>query len=357
MKKNNVILILLLSILLVAYQNCQRKGAQKGFDVPGLACNSNGVISNTVSYADVKSQVFERVCIDCHTSGTGLPNWMIQSEAKLFSDRIKKRVLDKTMPPPNARINSLSDSEISLVASWAAGLPATGDGPDPCMSDTVPTEPITDNPTPPINTPPVDSPPTTEPPVCTDPSQTLDIVSYLEDVRPNIFQAVCFQCHGAIGGLPNWMSYSVAFGKKDVILARVQNGTMPPPNATINSLTTAQKQLITDWVADGAEFTKLLCDVPTEPDPIPPPADPEPPANPTYDEHLKPQIFTLICGACHGNDPDLPNWQIYEEAENRADKIKREVEDGNMPPPSTGIILTDNQKELIYRWVDQGAVK
>jgi mono/diheme cytochrome c family protein len=288
----------------------------------------------------------------------GLPNWLDYGEAKTFANRIKQRLEKGDMPPPNARVNYLDTAEKNLVISWVDGGALMSES-APCESGVEQAPPANPNDglNPGTPAPGPSNPLPEEPPLCTDPSQQLDIVSYAEDTRPQIFERVCLQCHGTIAGLPNWMSYSVAFSRKDAILTRIQNGTMPPPNANINTLTPTEIQLISDWITDGAQFSKLTCDAPPVPEPLPPPPDPEPPANPTYEEHLKPQIFTAICGACHGVLEKIPNWQIYEEAYGRSDKIKKLVEKGEMPPPDTGIQLTDNQKELIYRWVDQGAVR
>lgn len=182
-------------------------------------------------------------------------------------------------------------------------------------------------------------------------------VSYLEDVKPKVFQPVCAECHGTIPGLPNWLDYNQALAKKDIIKYRVVNKIMPPPQAKINSLTPEQIDLITAWVDSGAAYSSGAvaggstggnttgpdCQPsdtvggntlgPIEiPPPIAPP-DPPPPDNPTYTEHVKPMIFAPICGSCHGVRPDLPNWQIYAEAVDRADKIKKKVSEGEMPPP------------------------
>jgi mono/diheme cytochrome c family protein len=202
------------------------------------------------------------------------------------------------------------------------------------------------------------------------------VVSYNDHIKPLIFAKVCIECHGAVPGLPNWMDYNQAFAKKDSIRFRVSGKTMPPPNAKINSLTAAEIKLIQDWVDGGAIQSiasvgvapgggSVGCETTTT-QPSGPGSggsdggpvvdlDPAPPANPTFIADLKPKLFKPVCGSCHGVLEDLPNWQNYNEAEKRADKIMDKVLEGEMPPPSSGIKLTDNQKELVRRWVNQGA--
>ncbi|MCM2283102.1 MAG: cytochrome c [Bdellovibrionaceae bacterium] len=196
-------------------------------------------------------------------------------------------------------------------------------------------------------------------------------VTYEEDVRPTIFQRVCAECHGRIAGLPNWLDYTQAFAKRDLIRARITNKTMPPPGALINRLTDAEIQMVQAWVDGGALRSSATGGTLASGDCAPAsggtgdqesptpelvePLDPPPPDRPTYVEHLRPNLFQPICGSCHGVNPDLPNWLIYEEAEHRADKILQRVMDEEMPPLSTGIKLTENQKALIQKWVEIGA--
>lgn len=194
------------------------------------------------------------------------------------------------------------------------------------------------------------------------------VPTYDDNIKPLIFQRVCSQCHGTIAGIPNWLDYNQALAKKDIIKFRVQNKIMPPANATINSLTPEEIAMVVAWVDSGApksaggsvasNCSSIGTDGSTTPidnSPPPPPPDPLPPEFPTYSRDIKPMLFVPICGSCHGVRPDIPNWQIYSEAEKRADKILRKVSAGEMPPPSSGMILTANQKELVRRWVTQGA--
>jgi uncharacterized membrane protein len=63
-----------------------------------------------------------------------------------------------------------------------------------------------------------------------------------------------------------------------------------------------------------------------------------------------------IIPACHNGDLGSSlDYSDFETFQSRAVQVKNRVNSGSMPPPNSGITLTDEEKELISCWVDQGA--
>jgi mono/diheme cytochrome c family protein len=74
--------------------------------------------------------------------------------------------------------------------------------------------------------------------------------TYQKDILP-IFTKNCSSCHNARSGLPNWLDYQVAFGKKDRIMERdVVKRTMPPPG--MPPLQESEVATIKKWLESGA---------------------------------------------------------------------------------------------------------
>lgn len=81
---------------------------------------------------------------------------------------------------------------------------------------------------------------------------------------------------------------------------------------------------------------------------------------PTYDEV---EAFA-VCGNCHNSAlsgdgragaPEDDNFDTWEGAEEEATEIAEEVFEGKMPPPDSGLTLTDAQKDQLYKWALCGA--
>ncbi|MCC7403836.1 MAG: cytochrome c [Bdellovibrionales bacterium] len=78
------------------------------------------------------------------------------------------------------------------------------------------------------------------------------VVTYDEDVVPQVFSRVCAECHSPPGAMLNLFDYDQAFASRALIRQYVTNRTMPPITAAINSLTPNEIELIQDWVDGGA---------------------------------------------------------------------------------------------------------
>lgn len=78
-------------------------------------------------------------------------------------------------------------------------------------------------------------------------------------------------------------------------------------------------------------------------------------SNPTFDKDVKP-LFEKHCAQCHSaNWPDK-NWLDYETAKKNKDKIKLRVQNLTMPPGNM-TNMTKEERDIIIKWVDQGAKK
>jgi uncharacterized membrane protein len=65
------------------------------------------------------------------------------------------------------------------------------------------------------------------------------------------------------------------------------------------------------------------------------------------------------CGTCHasslsGTDrrsaPDSVNFDSYGAASSAGDEAVEEVQKGDMPPPGSGVSLSEEEKQELYRW-------
>ena len=78
----------------------------------------------------------------------------------------------------------------------------------------------------------------------------------------------------------------------------------------------------------------------------------------SYASDIAPIINTkcALSGCHNGSNPDLPNWTILTQLQNRKDDVKRMVVNRIMPKSSSPAgPLTEDQINTIACWVDQGA--
>jgi len=75
--------------------------------------------------------------------------------------------------------------------------------------------------------------------------------------------------------------------------------------------------------------------------------------NVQYQKHARP-IFQTRCAECHNSSWKDKNWMDYETAKRNAESIKKRIADKSMPPANyTG--MTNDERQMIFDWVDQGA--
>lgn len=75
----------------------------------------------------------------------------------------------------------------------------------------------------------------------------------------------------------------------------------------------------------------------------------------TYTKDTKP-IFEQRCSQCHNSTWPDKNWMDYETAKKNKNAIKIKVKDQLMPPGNM-TNMTTQERDIMIKWVDQGANK
>ncbi|TRX59493.1 hypothetical protein FNH22_10060 [Fulvivirga sp. M361] len=77
----------------------------------------------------------------------------------------------------------------------------------------------------------------------------------------------------------------------------------------------------------------------------------------SFDDQIKTILSTnCILSGCHNGGNSLPNFSNFSEVKEKASGIRSRTQSGNMPQRSSGLTLTQEQKDLIACWVDDGAL-
>lgn len=193
-------------------------------------------------------------------------------------------------------------------------------------------------------------------------------VTFVRDIKP-IFQRTCSACHNEGSAIPNWNNYEVSFVKKDRLLDRVVIKRDMPLGMP---MTDEERGLVAEWLKLGAPEGKLNNQAPPtpivrpEPEPAASPSpSPEPAPVPSTTESsilnyakVKTAVFDQYCALCHNeNGGDLmPNWGSYSITSGRKDKIyTRVVLEKTMPPE--GMPFSEEARETLKKWIDDGAVE
>ncbi len=195
-----------------------------------------------------------------------------------------------------------------------------------------------------------------------------------ETVRTAVFTQSCTGCHGSLGGV-NLESYdSVIQNLALVERAVFQTKTMPKGF----SLTRDQEAILKAWIEMGApekpgQGTPAPTPDPTatpEPTPEPTPTPVPEPLKATF-ESIKQNVLTNKCIYCHSGSGqakhipiDTVDALVNSPREivipGNADEsglvlaIERD-DDKRMPPPNVGKSLSDDEKQVIREWINNGA--
>ena len=73
----------------------------------------------------------------------------------------------------------------------------------------------------------------------------------------------------------------------------------------------------------------------------------------SYEKEVKP-VFSQSCAQCHSGTNGLPNLMTYESAYSYRFQIRNKMDDRSMPHVGT---LKESERDLIRKWVDEGAKK
>jgi len=66
-------------------------------------------------------------------------------------------------------------------------------------------------------------------------------------------------------------------------------------------------------------------------------------------------IIQTNCTGCHTAGTGRVDFTVKDNIIQYASAIRTNTQSGTMPPPASGRTLTDDQKELIFCWVENGA--
>lgn len=352
----------LLFLTLVALSGCNYK-VNKVTPDDGIT----GLSAGQLTYQAVNTSVLAKNCVSCHSQAGGNKggvNLETYAEVKRNSKQIREQVADKSMPPRT----QLSDAQINMIITWIdAG--ATEDG----QPQSIPTEPSQPT-TPPTTPPPA---PTPKPdPVFTLPDDPKQI-SY-EMVRVNLLVPKCIKCHSEPNnkGDVNLETYENVISHLGEIYSDIEDGSMP--KGKDNKLTDDQKQLFFRWKDAGApKEASAPAPTPTPaptnplPAPVPQPGTPPvvpptpAPADPVFTipadpkditfEMIRVNVLVPKCLKCHSapaNKGDV-NLETYDSVMQNITEAYDDIMDGSMPKGKNP--MTDNQKQLFFRWHDAGA--
>ena len=86
--------------------------------------------------------------------------------------------------------------------------------------------------------------------------------------------------------------------------------------------------------------------------------DPTPADGISYSTSIVPILETNcnITGCHNGDNSGISNFTVFDNVKSSAAAIKTKTANGSMPKASSGLTLTQAEKDLIAKWVDQGAL-
>lgn len=87
-------------------------------DFPSYTCPDDNV-----SYSAQVQTIVDTKCTisPCHGTNPDLPNWDNLTTLQDHSDEVKRRVIDRIMPPEDTPGEALTQEEINTIACWVDG--------------------------------------------------------------------------------------------------------------------------------------------------------------------------------------------------------------------------------------------
>jgi len=192
---------------------------------------------NIVGYKLLNEQIFQKSCLECHSSAIHSGSIVLDSYSAIMSNLadVKNEVLGGTMPPDGP----LSASDMALFSEWIRlGAPEV---PQPTSTAS------------PTSTPIADATPTPTP---------SELLPTYTSIRALIFVPKCLSCHSAgssqsqrpLDNYDDMMANSSLIVAGDPgssgVYTEVKGGTMPPRN--MNQLTSEEISVIQTWIENGA---------------------------------------------------------------------------------------------------------
>ncbi len=289
-----------------------------------------------ITFAVVKANVMDVSCTKCHSFMSD------ESQVMAMLSKVQVSVETDSMPLPKYPISA---AQKQLLLTWIAKVQGPTNPPEP------------EQPVPPVVEPPPVQPPG-ENPLLTD-----EEVAGLKDtdltyalVNKNAIEQSCLGCHSESAKKPKRPlldTYARIVENKQAVHDAVLSEDMPP-----KGMSDVRRQLILRWLDLGAP----LVSVPTEEPPVevlPPQAPPSTEVpGPVLEEkvlfaEVSAKVFVPHCIRCHGEGEDFDLNQIAH-AQAAAQGIKEQVVSKKMPKGKNNS-LSDQQIQLVVKWVDQGA--
>lgn len=176
-------------------------------------------------------------------------------------------------------------------------------------------------------------------------------------VNQYVFTPKCVQCHGHSGGV-NLETFAAVTQNLTAVEGAVRSGSMP--KAPAPPLTANEAQLLADWIAAGAPEQASGGGT------VPPPPALEPKFSSIHD-----QVFAKKCLLCHngaGSAKDVPLDTAQDLLTSPDDLVLPGDPDNSylaivispgarrpMPPPRSGLTLTNDEVNVIKEWIKNGA--
>lgn len=181
-------------------------------------------------------------------------------------------------------------------------------------------------------------------------SRKAGAVAGFEEVSAKVLKPRCAECHVEFDG------YAAVRSALGDIRSLVASNVMPKNRPMLSE---ADKAYLFAWIDAGApEFASAnpspapgeappATPVPSEPPPVLPP----PVEEPLTFAVVKERVFAPRCARCHGTRAGV-NLDTYANTMRDLTRIKDSIESGRMP---LGAPLSDEQKQLLLRWIAIGA--
>ena len=173
-------------------------------------------------------------------------------------------------------------------------------------------------------------------------------------VKEKVLQERCISCHE--GYHTDYVDYNVVIANLEKIVNRVNSNSMPKDGP----LSSEEKAFLFEWINGGAPEDPNVANS-GELEPIddseqdndePEESEDDSTNNPEpvaiSFEDVRINVLEVSCTSCHSG------YSNYQKVKGDIDFIRDAIETGDMPLRGS---LTQVQKDLIFNWIDQGAIE